>query len=74
VTLCIGNTSGETTVSPVYLLNHILAPEQPYQLSIYNSERQAWVTGRSGPGQALSSLAVTIEAQGFRILRWRQAD
>lgn len=74
VTLCIGNTSRETTVSPVYLLNHILAPEQPYQLSIYNSERQAWVTGRSGPGQALSSLAVTIEAQGFRILRWRQAD
>jgi hypothetical protein len=73
VTLCIGNTSRETVVSPVYLLAQLLHPEQPYQLTIYNSERQAWVTGRSGPGQALSSLAVTIEVQGFRILRWRQA-
>jgi hypothetical protein len=72
VTLCLGNTAGETTRSPVYLLERLLAPEQPYQLTLYNSERQAWMDGISGPGHALSSLAVTIEAQGFRIVRFSE--
>jgi glycogen debranching enzyme len=72
VTLCIGNTSRETTLSPVYLLDSLLDPERPYQLTIYNSERQAWGLGTSGPGHTLGSLAVTIEAQGFRILRFRE--
>jgi len=68
VLLCVGNTAQETTISPVQLTG-LLDPQKTYHIRMYNSERNAWIAGDTGTGERLSQGAVSIEAQGFRILR-----
>jgi hypothetical protein len=70
--LLLGNTSAGSSIVPIEL-GDVLAPETTYDVRLYDSESQTWRTGDGDRGAALSTLAVTIEAGGFRILRFVEA-
>jgi hypothetical protein len=70
--LLLGNTSAGSSIVPIEL-GDVLAPETTYDVQLYDSESQTWRTGDRDRGAALSTLAVTIEAGGFRILRFGEA-
>jgi glycogen debranching enzyme len=70
--LFVGNTAHETTISPIYI-DSLLDPQKTYYIRMYNSERNTWIVGDSGTGKQLSQIAVSIDAQGFRILRFIEA-
>jgi glycogen debranching enzyme len=61
----VGNVGTGTTVVPLGL-QQVANADQPYDLRIYNSERSAWEPTQRISGQVACSLAVTIEANGYR--------
>jgi hypothetical protein len=68
----IGNVGPATTIVPLNLQD-VLDPEARYAVRIYNSERGSWERGRRETEQSASSLAVTIEANGFRAVDLRES-
>lgn len=70
VVVCLGNASGQTSVSPL-LLGGALAPGARYQVDVYNSELHEWLEGETGVAEDLGELAVSINARGYRVLRFR---
>ncbi len=44
-----------------------------YDVRVYNSERGAWEPGHREPGRVAASLAVAIEANGFRAVELKRA-
>jgi hypothetical protein len=69
--ICVGNTATETAVGALEL-EDLLDAQRTYHVHLYNSERGRWSHTESQAGTELLRIAITIEAQGFRILRLRQ--
>jgi len=69
VALLIGSTSADSSVVPIEL-GDVLAPETTYAVHLYDSESQTWRQGEADRGGVLSTLAVSIETGGFRVLRF----
>ena len=67
----IGNVGTSTSVVPVELRG-LLDLDAEYQIRIYNSEREAWLPGHRDTGRDASSLAVSVEAGGFRAIELRE--
>ncbi|HLJ82878.1 MAG TPA: amylo-alpha-1,6-glucosidase [Candidatus Eremiobacteraceae bacterium] len=63
----VGNVSDETASIPLNIAKLVNA-DSHYRLRIYNGERDAWEEEVRKNGRALASLAVTIEAHGFRLI------
>ncbi|MGI8913907.1 MAG: MGH1-like glycoside hydrolase domain-containing protein [Chloroflexota bacterium] len=61
----VGNVGSGTTVVPLDL-QQVADPAGTYAMRIYNSERSAWEPTQRITGQVACSLAVSIEANGYR--------
>jgi glycogen debranching enzyme len=68
IAVLVGNSSASTAVVPIDL-SEVVEDESQYDVKIYNSERGAWLEGHREAGETARSLAVTIEANGFRAVR-----
>jgi hypothetical protein len=69
--ICVGNTATETVVGALEL-EDLLDATRTYHVHLYNSERGRWSHAENQAGAELRRVAITVEAQGFRILRLRQ--
>ena len=69
----IGNVGSATSVVPVELRG-LLNPNAQYQMRIFNSERESWLPGHRDSGRDAASLAVSIEANGFRAIELREVQ
>jgi len=68
----VGNVGAQTTVVPLSLQD-LIDPGAGYDVRVYNSERAAWeATVREG-GATACTLAVAIEANGFRAIHVTEA-
>jgi hypothetical protein len=63
----VGNVSDETASIPLNIAKLVEA-DGKYRMRIYNGERDAWEDDARENGRALASLAVTVEAHGFRLI------
>jgi glycogen debranching enzyme len=68
----VGNVGTGTTVVPLGL-NKVVDPGFNYDLRIYNSERSAWESPQRIAGKVACSLAVSIEANGYRAVELIEA-
>jgi glycogen debranching enzyme len=69
--ICVGNTATRTCVGALEL-GGLLDKDARYEVQLYNSEQGGWTGVESDDTTALLRPALTVEAQGFRILRLRQ--
>ena len=67
IVILLGNTEQNTVSVPINV-EDVVDSSQRYDLRIYNSERRDWEAPVACGGDALRALAVTIEANGFRLL------
>jgi hypothetical protein len=67
IAILLGNTEQNTITTPINI-EDVVDPSQRYQLRIYNSERRDWEAPVTCGAETLRGLAVTIEANGFRLL------
>lgn len=67
IAILLGNTEQNTVSIPIDVVD-VVDPSQSYEFRIYNSERRDWEAAVTCSGDALRGLAVTIEANGFRLL------
>jgi hypothetical protein len=72
VLVLVGNVGSGTTVVPLGL-QEVVDHEGRYDLRIYNSERSAWEQTQRLTGNVACSLAVAIEANGYRALELTEA-
>ncbi len=69
----VGNVGASTTVAPLGL-QQVADAAGAYDLRIYNSERSAWEPTQRITGQVACSLAVSIEANGYRAVELTEAE
>jgi hypothetical protein len=69
VLICLGSASTQTMLVPLRL-EGTLEPGKTYHVEVYNSERNEWVEGETSRAEALTELAVDIEEEGYRLLRF----
>jgi hypothetical protein len=69
--ICVGNTAKETAVGALEL-EDLLDAQHTYHVHLYNSERGRWSHVENQASAELRHIAITVEAQGFRILLLRQ--
>ena len=71
--VCVGNTEEHTATGAVSLAG-LVRDQCRYHVDLYNSERGAWEPECSREeGSDLVRVALMLEAQGFRVLRLREA-
>jgi hypothetical protein len=73
IVVFIGNSSEETSVTPIGLEGVLDAAAQ-YQIDEYNSELNDWTRGETSPAADLCELAVSVNGQGYRILRFTESS
>ncbi|MHB8620386.1 MAG: MGH1-like glycoside hydrolase domain-containing protein [Chloroflexota bacterium] len=66
--VCVGNSSEETSVTLVQLAG-VVDSSAEYHLDEYNSELNAWTRGETSSAAGLRELALSVNGQGYRILR-----
>ncbi|HEX6780202.1 MAG TPA: hypothetical protein VF099_18470 [Ktedonobacterales bacterium] len=71
ILVCLGSASSQTMLFPLRL-DKLLERDKTYQVDVYHSEWNRWVTGETGPGKELEEAAVQIDAGGYRLLRFRE--
>jgi glycogen debranching enzyme len=71
IVVCVGNTAHHTSIGGVEL-DPVLAKGTHYHLHLYNSERGLWTHGDPLEVHELARVALSVESQGFRILRLRE--
>jgi glycogen debranching enzyme len=71
ILVCLGSSAAQTMLFPMRL-EHLLEPNTTYQVEIYSSEWNRWITGEKSPGEELEEAGVQIEAGGYRLLRFRE--
>jgi hypothetical protein len=71
--ICVGSTARETVVGALEL-EDLLDAAHTYHVHLYNSERGRWSHAATKAGADLRRIALTVEAQGFRILLVRQVE
>ncbi len=69
----VGNVGDGTTVVPLDL-HRVADPGVDYDLRIYNSERSAWESPQRVGGEVACSLAVSIEANGYRAVELMEVE
>ena len=69
--VCVGSSAEQTIQLPLRL-DALLDPNKRYQVEIYNSELNQWITGEPASGKELKESAISIEAGGFRLLRFQE--
>jgi hypothetical protein len=67
----VGNAGTQTSVVPLSL-RELVRAEARYDIRIYNSERGAWETGHRESGQVTQTLAVSVEANGYRAIELKE--
>lgn len=67
----VGNVGAQTASIPLDLCE-LIGKRGAYSIRFYNSERDAWEERGSRSGFDLQSLAVSVEAQGFRLIHLRE--
>ncbi len=67
IVILLGNTE-ENTVSIPINVKDIVDLSQRYKFRLYNSEKRDWEAPVMRGGDGLTSLAVSIEASGFRLM------
>ncbi|MGH2346376.1 MAG: hypothetical protein ACRDG4_14210, partial [Chloroflexota bacterium] len=70
--LLLGNSGAVTSIVSVELAG-LLAPDLYYIVHLYDSENRQWGAGDRTRGADLSAPAVSIEAGGFRVVRFEEA-
>lgn len=65
----VGNVSAQSATIPLDL-GHLVDRKLSYTTRVYNSEHDAWEERGVKAGGAMISLAVSVEAQGFRLLHF----
>jgi hypothetical protein len=73
VMVLVGSVSANTITAPLDLA-HLALRNRRYRVRVYNSERNAWEDGGEQRADRLRSLAVSIEAKGFRLIELEPAD
>ena len=68
--ILVGNVSDETATIPVNITK-LVNGEKSYRLRTYNGERSEWEEAGVSNGRALASLAISVEAHGFRLIELR---
>lgn len=68
IAVLVGNSGASTAIVPIDL-SEVVEEGARYNVKIFNSERGAWLEGHREAGETARSLAVTIEANGFRAVR-----
>jgi len=68
----VGNVGTQTATAPLDI-GQVLAPASNYDVSIYNSERDAWEPGARRASDELCSIAVSVESNGYRLVRLRKS-
>jgi glycogen debranching enzyme len=71
ILVCLGSSATQTMLFSVRLA-HLLEPGTAYQVEVYTSEWNRWITGETGPGQELEESSVQIEAGGYRLLCFKE--
>jgi len=72
ILLLVGNVGTQTATAPLDI-GQVLAPASNYDVSIYNSERDAWEPGARRASDELCSIAVSVESNGYRLVRLRKS-
>jgi hypothetical protein len=67
IVILIGNTEQNTVSIPINVEN-VVDLSQRYKFRLYNSERRDWEAQVTCDGEGLTGLAVSIEANGFRLI------
>jgi hypothetical protein len=73
ILVCLGSSAQQTMLFPMRL-DHLLEQGKRYQVEIYHSEWNRWITGETGPSHELEEAAVQINAGGYRLLRFREVQ
>lgn len=68
---CLGSSATQTMLFPMRL-DHLLEHNTTYQVEVYSSEWNRWITGETGPGYELEESAIQIEAGGYWLLRFKE--
>jgi hypothetical protein len=71
ILVCLGSSAAQTMLFPLRL-DHLLERGKTYQVEIYHSGWNRWITGERGPGEELEEAAVQIDAGGYRLLRFTE--
>jgi hypothetical protein len=71
ILIMLGNVGSQTVTAPLDV-SGVVDRKGNYQLRVFNSERDGWVDGTTLSGSHISSIAVTIEMHGFRLLELKR--
>jgi len=71
VVVLIGNVGTQTTAVP-FNLARIIDHARDYQVRIYDSERDSWEEFNGQKGERLTSLAMSVEVHGYRLIELRE--
>ena len=64
----VGNIGSQTASIPLQL-EDLLEADAQYSIRVYNSEQEAWEPEGHHAGSDLTSLVISIESQGYRLIR-----
>lgn len=71
ILICLGSSASETMLFPLRL-EYLLERGKIYQVEIYHSEWNRWITGARAQGSDLEETAVQLDAGGYRLLRFQE--
>ena len=69
VAILVGNIGDQTATIPMNL-SRLVATNANYMVRLFNSERSAWEEPEEEIGAELTTLALSIESKGFRLLNF----
>jgi glycogen debranching enzyme len=70
VVICVGNTGGNTEIGAIEV-DRVLGKHASFDMDVYNSELEAWLSVQSRERDEFKRLAFAVESKGFRIARIR---
>lgn len=71
ISVLVGNLGSETTTVPLDI-SGLLDPRAMYDVCIYDSERDAWQPDVLDSGSNVSTVSLSIEANGYRLVSLRR--
>ncbi len=69
--ILVGNVGGNTATVPLNI-RRLVDDKAAYATRIYNSEREAWEAGGTQCGADISTIALTVETDGYRLIELRE--